>query len=88
MKMSKCLVAARVAVDVLDGEAENWRASAAMMLGEEPGRLMEFVAEQFETILPVVIWWILREGKTDDRRLVRLASAFGVLDFWRSRMEG
>jgi ParB/RepB/Spo0J family partition protein len=78
--------AARLAVDVLDFSGSDWRLSAERLLGIDPGELDEFVLSEFETFLPVVVWWCLEGLAVDDRGGIRLASAFGVLEFWRGRV--
>tara|TARA_R110001592_G_scaffold17172_5_gene72837 strand:- start:129 stop:1541 length:1413 start_codon:yes stop_codon:yes gene_type:complete len=78
----------QVMLAVMDGECPGWRAEACEAIsgglrsydgGESEG--IESVEAEFETWVPVVIWWCLRGEESP--RLVRLAGILGVLDFWR-----
>ena len=78
----------QVMLAVMDGECPGWREEAFRELsvafrGFEGGEseVIESVEAEFETWVPVVIWWCLR-GE-ENPRLVRLAGILGLLGFWR-----
>lgn len=75
----------RVAVDVLELENPGWREYAEARFGIERGEFNEFMEREFETILPVVVWYCLEGLDANDRRGLRLASAFGVRELWEGR---
>ncbi len=78
----------QVMLAVMDGECPGWRLESFEVIS---GGLRSFesvengaissVEDEFETWVPVVIWWCLRGEESP--RLVRLAGILGLLDFWR-----